>query len=237
MWNVDLAKKPPSYGPSRYDDLHRLACRFFEADGADHGAEDKQFAIRLTSDQRIVYTWLGAEPPPGQTPPRTVKINGDLVPTIACRVARIPYQRLEAGAPMRRAALVVTTPAKFRHNGRDYPLPDPHITFSSLGRHYLKLRPAAASADQVRALARAVVVYSHDIHTERFTWHGRDSAGFVGRVEFGIPRATGEPMWRLFGTLCRFAALAGLGHGTTHGLGATDLQPGDPAARLDSLDG
>ena len=72
---------------------------------------------------------------------------------------------------------------------------------------------------------RTALLYAHDIHTEPYVWHGARSAGFIGTVSLGLPRSASPGAYRLFATLNGFALIAGLGHGTTHGLGAVDLLP------------
>jgi CRISPR/Cas system endoribonuclease Cas6 (RAMP superfamily) len=60
------------------------------------------------------------------------------------------------------------------------------------------------------------------------TWHGQRTAGFVGTVVFGLSAKASAQTGRLFATLSRFAGYAGLGHGTTHGLGAVNVATSPP---------
>jgi CRISPR/Cas system endoribonuclease Cas6 (RAMP superfamily) len=115
------------------------------------------------------------------------------------------------------------SPVKIRHHSRDYPLPDPYLTYTGLIRRYRILRPDLVDEDSAVELPRDVVVYSHDIRTQPFTWHGDRSAGYVGRVTFGVTQKCSPPARTLFAVLNNFATIAGLGHGTTHGLGAVEV--------------
>ncbi len=121
----------------------------------------------------------------------------------------------------------------FSRNGADYPLPDPQVVFGGLARRLVAAEPAAsglASDQAVRAVLAAVRIYRCDVRTERVSWEGQVTAGFVGSVVFGLSARTGPDGAALFGALSRFAAFAGLGRGTTHGLGAVDVTvDGDPA--------
>ncbi|MCX9189829.1 hypothetical protein C3Y87_00005, partial [Carbonactinospora thermoautotrophica] len=63
----------------------------------------------------------------------------------------------------------------------------------------------------------------HALRPRPFTWHGRVSVGSTGTVTSHIPRHTPPPPAAAFTTLSLFAGLAGLGRGTTHGLGAVTV--------------
>ncbi|KWX00142.1 hypothetical protein TH66_14610 [Carbonactinospora thermoautotrophica] len=230
-WTIDLAEDPGDPLHTRYDAVHGIACALLEHPHSDHTATTKPFAARVTptpgglaAGPRITLTWL-TDPPPAVTIPAALPVGPWRVPVVATGQEIIPYPALEAAPVAYRVRFDVTSPAVFHHHGRDYPLPDPHITYTSLARRYLALRGATGTLtpEQARELAKTVTVRDHDIRTRPFTWHGRVSVGFTGTVTFHIPRDTPHPLAAAFTTLSLFAGLAGLGRGTTHGLGAVTV--------------
>jgi hypothetical protein len=229
QWTIDLALTADVAGHYRYDALHAVACGFFEQSGSDHDSERKPFAVRLAEQSAVGATlalvWLPDEPPPATVTPTTLRLGPCHGEVTAFRVTKTLLAGLGCGATPGRVRLRALSPTKFRHHGRDYPLPDPHLTYHGLARRVSALSPGIIVDDVVRELTRSVVVYDHDIRTESFSWHGGRSAGFVGSVTFGIPRTCGPAVRRAFAVLNEFAAIAGVGHGTTHGLGAVRIEP------------
>jgi hypothetical protein len=231
QWTLNLAhsvdlRSATDQAASPHDVLHAVGCSFFSEADADHDADTKPFATHpvgpLHAIAGLTMTWLPDRLPPAAIPTHT-RLRGTTITITAMRHRSTPVARLGAELTGRRVRLAVTTPAHFRHHGRDYPLPDPYIMYTSLGRRLCAANPNTAAPEQLRELAQSVVVYTHDIHTEPFTWHGTRSAGFIGTVTVGIPIQTPPPIRRLFNTLNGFAAFAGIGHGTTHGLGAVTV--------------
>jgi len=226
QWTLDLALTSALAERSHYDILHSLACNFFEQPDSDHDAEHKPFTIRMDTPTpagtRLTFAWLPDEPPPVSAVPTTLRLGPHHVEVTGFRTRKTTLEHLGADTPGRRVRFRFVSPTKFRQYGHDYPLPDPHLTYAGLARRYLQVKPGPD--DVARELARTVVVYQHNIHTATFTWHGRRSAGFLGTVTFGIPDHSPPAVQRLFAGLNHLATIAGLGHGTTHGLGATDIQ-------------
>ena len=153
-----------------------------------------------------------------------VRFGPRTVPVLASTVERVPLAALTDSDRPERVRFDVLSPALFSRNGTDYPLPDPRVVYASLARRLA----GATGPPQVRELAGAVRLYRHDIHTEPVTWHGQRTAGFVGTVVFGLSAKASAQTARLFATLSRFAGYAGLGHGTTHGLGAVNVATSPP---------
>ncbi|WP_204293226.1 CRISPR system precrRNA processing endoribonuclease RAMP protein Cas6 [Micromonospora gifhornensis] len=222
MAPVDLSEQP------HHDHLHALACQIFEDAGGAHHADDKPFTARLLGPPDkcagVVLTWLPDTPPPVAAPPERLRFGARWCEVTGAQMRRIPLDRLAERTPGRRVRLAVVTPAKFRQHGRDYPLPDPYLIYSTLARRFRSAGGQAAD-DDVRELSRSALLYAHDIHTEPYRWHGTTSAGFIGTITLGLPRAATPSACRLFASFNGFALIAGLGHGTTHGLGAIDLPP------------
>jgi hypothetical protein len=225
-WTLDLALTSALGDDYRYDVLHAIACAFFEQAASDHDAEHKPFTVRLSAPMptgsRLELAWLPDTPPPATVVPTTLRLGPHHVDITSFRAQKLPLASLGTGTGANRARYRAVSPAKHRHHGRDYPLPDPYLTYSGLIRRYLALDPEPVDADTIRELPRSVVVYGHDIRTQNFTWHGRRSAGFVGWVTYGLPHCS-PPARRLFSTVNDLAAIAGIGHGTTHGLGAVEI--------------
>jgi len=239
-WTLDLTLTAALSDDYRYDVLHGIACAFFEQPASDHDAEHKPFSVRLSAPTptgaRLELAWLPDTPPPATAVPATLRLGPHQADITAFDVRKVPLASLGADSGVSRVRYRTMSPVKYRHHGRDYPLPDPYLTYSSLIRRYLALAPEPPrqfDAGSIRELPRSVVVYGHDIRTQAFTWHGRRSAGFVGWVSFGLPHDCSPLARRLFATVNDLAAIAGIGHGTTHGLGAveTNNRPVPAAAR------
>ncbi|KXK58999.1 hypothetical protein AWW66_26580 [Micromonospora rosaria] len=217
---MDLGAQP------YHDHLHALACRIFEGPNEAHHADDKPFTARLLGPAAtclgVTLTWLPDTPPPVTVLPEQLRLGSRKYDVTGAQMRRTPLEHLADVTPGRRVRLAVTTPAKFRQHGRDYPLPDPYLIYSTLARRF-RSAGGQATDDDVRDLSRSALLYAHDIHTEAYQWHNTTTAGFVGTISLGLPRTASPTVTRLFATLNGFATLAGIGHGTTHGLGAVAL--------------
>jgi len=232
-WRVVLPPERDLRELATPDRLHAVACGLFETAGSGHGDGDKPFAVRplLPASGEVAgwelgLCWLAAGPPPrpadsGMT---TVRFGPKTVPVLAATVERVPLAALADSVRPERVRFDVLSPALFSRNGTDYPLPDPRVVYASLARRLA----GATDPPRLRELAGAVRLYRHDIHTEPVSWHGQRTAGFVGTVVFGLSAKASAQTARLFATLSRFAGYAGLGHGTTHGLGAVNVVTSPP---------
>jgi len=217
------------------DRLHAVACGMLETADGGHADGDKPFAVRPllpasgdVAGWELGLCWLVEQPPPrpvgdGMT---AVRFGPRTVSVLASTVERVPLATLTDVARPERVMFDVLSPALFSRSGSDYPLPDPRLVYAGLGRRLA----GVAGPDQVRELAGAVRLYRHDIRTEPVSWHGQRTAGFIGTVVFGLSGKASTETARLFAMLSRFAGYAGLGHGTTHGLGAVNVvvQPPPP---------
>jgi CRISPR/Cas system endoribonuclease Cas6 (RAMP superfamily) len=233
QWTLDLVTTGAVPDEHRYDALHFTACAFFEQPTDDHDADTKPFAVRLMSNGQLAHemtlTWLRDEPPAAAVIPTTLQLSSVRAEVVGLRVSKVALDSL-GGESASRIEYRVVTPARFRHHGHDYLLPDPHLTFRNLARRLQAVRPAPIPDEVVRELAGNVEVLRHNIRTQPFVWHHRRKAGFTGTVTFGVPSTCSDAARRLFAQLNHFAALGGIGHGTTHGLGVVDVRavPGSP---------
>lgn len=227
-WTLELAEEPTRPLRWRFDVLHAIACVFFEGSGAGHEANDKGFSVRLGASGRLlVLTWLDDRRPPLVRVPEKLHVADEEIAVASAGMRAVGYEEIESAPVGVYQRFEVETPALFRHNGNNYPLPDPHVMFASLARRYRVFRPRTGPDDEVvRELGRAVTVLRHRIRTERFSWHGHTDSGFVGQVDFGLARSAPGELSRAFTTLGAFAGIAGIGRGTTHGLGATTVSTG-----------
>ncbi|RKN33828.1 CRISPR system precrRNA processing endoribonuclease RAMP protein Cas6 [Micromonospora musae] len=226
QWTINLATPVDLSAQPYHDHLHAFACGFFQEGDEAHHADDKPFTARLQGPPDkcagVILSWLPDTPPPATGIPQRLRFGAHWCEVTEARIQRIPLERLTDSVPARRVRLMVTTPAKFRQHGRDYPLPDPYLIYSTLARRF-RSAGGQATDDDVRELSRTALLYAHNIHTEPYTWHGARSAGFLGTISLGLPRTAPPGVSRLFATLNGFMVIAGLGHGTTHGLGSTEL--------------
>ena len=125
--------------------------------------------------------------------------------------------RLFQGPPSRDLALRFASPTFFRRKGVHYPVPEPRLVLESLLRRLEAFGPLKAPEGVREALLERTTVRS----LEGRTLPARtevDTAGFVGRVVYHLPRATEEEaLW--LSALGRFAFYSGVGAKTSLGYG------------------
>lgn len=234
LWSIDLGEVPNMGHKSYFVALNAIACGFFEKPESDHRAVEKSFAIRLTAGvdaeygtaARITLCWLDDTATPRVEIPEKIHFGPQQIPVLAHGNRTIPYGAIESARPGRRARFEMTSPTVFRHRDMDWPLPDPYIAFSSLGRRYLALRRGAGPIRDdglLRELAGSVGILEPDIHPAPFSWHATTTGGFVGSVTFTLKGGASPELVAAFTALSTFANIAGIGHGTTHGLGAVTV--------------
>lgn len=228
QWTLELAADPQRPVGRRFDVLHAIACTVFEQPDNDHGANEKAFTVRTRphGGRHITLTWLDERWVPDVRLEEPILVGQEKIPVSDVREIARSYDEIEAGQVTTELGFKVTTPALFRHNGHNYPLPDPYVTFASLARRYRGYRPQLPLDDNlIREIGRAVTVVRHRIKTERFSWHGHTHSGFTGEIIFQLAPGASAQIQRAFSTLGAFAGIAGIGRGTTHGLGATTVYP------------
>ena len=231
-WTIELTEAPRRPLAWRFDVLHAVACGFFSEREDRHAANDKPFTAQLTGDRSLRLIWLDDRNVPRIGDREKLHVGEQEIAVAGTHRTTVPYEDIETGPLTTALRWVVRTPALFRHNGHNYPLPDPYVVFASLARRYRLYRPGTLNDDTIRSLGKSVVITHHRIRTRRFSWHGHTDSGFTGDVGFGIDRSAPPHLRQAFTTLSRFADLAGIGRGTTHGLGATSVSP-KPASEVD----
>ena len=90
---------------------------------------------------RLELAWLPDTPPPATAVPTTLRLGPHQADISAFHVRKVPLASLGAGSGASRVRYRTLNPVKYRHHGRDYPLPDPYLTYSGLLRRYLALAP------------------------------------------------------------------------------------------------
>jgi hypothetical protein len=226
QWTLELAAEPQRPVGWRFDVLHAIACSVFEQPDGGHGANEKPFTVRTGEHgtRTIVLTWLDDRNVPVVRLPELIVVGDEKIALGKIQESAYDYDEIEAAPAATGLGFTVSTPALFKHHGYNYALPDPYVTFASLARRYRAYRPESGPDDDlIRELGRTVMIVRHRIKTERFSWHGRTDFGFTGDVEFTLGATADRQIREAFGTLGAFAGVAGIGRGTTHGLGATTV--------------
>lgn len=144
-----------------------------------------------------------------------------------------PYLLASATAP-RRLSLRLLTPTAFHRDGMNVPLPLPELVFGSLCDRWNAFSPVALSPE-VRAYAKASVALTN------FRLRSRGVPQKDGGVQVGVVGTAGyvavtyDRYWMgALALLAEFALYAGIGRGTTMGMGQarriSDRAPETPSA-------
>lgn len=229
LWMLDLSDKSDLNHKSHYDSLHGIACRFFEQAESDHKANDKAFAVRFSTEggefglSRLTLAWLDDNAVPDLNVPDKIEFGPRYIAVVAHHIRVVPYETLEALPPRSRARFTFAGPTVFSHRDTDFVLPDPYVAFASLARRYGRLRQGSLTTDVLRRLPSEVSIAEPEVLPRSFHWHGVRTGGFTGAATYLLRPGIGQEFSRAFTTLSAFASIAGLGRGTTHGLGATTI--------------
>jgi hypothetical protein len=223
--------------------LHGLACALFEADGAEHLGQDKQFAVwplisapaGAEGEWKVRAAWLPDEPPPAAAS-RADELR---VGHVRCLVIesiqrRVTHAALVAGPALPAVTVRFTSPVFFSQNSIDVLVPDPRLIAGSWRRRWNTSLPdgdqLAVTDDVWQVMHRALALATFDLRTERRdSGHGRDRPGFTGIATLRLARSAPAAARQVLGALARFAEYCGTGAQTTHGFGATTLLPAPEA--------
>ncbi len=129
-----------------------------------------------------------------------------------------PYLMARSKAP-RRVMLELTTATSFKHHDRTMPLPLPDLVFGSLCDHWNAFSPVALSAE-VRAYCESSVGISRfELRSSAIPSNdGGLQIGSIGTVTYNALHY--DRYWMsVLGLLAEYAFYAGIGRGTTAGLG------------------
>lgn len=217
-WTLTLTPRPPTPFEPRH--LHALACRLLETPTGDHTATTKPFTAAYGGDH-LVVSWLDELTEP-DLPARLG------IPTrLGHRPVRLelgerhsePYTSLASSPPAIKAQVEFRTPTYVNRSGRQFPLPDPELLLGGLARRWNAFSPEALPSHAVSEVLESVHLARHDTSTRPAGSGPSQKVGFVGSAVFGLPRSVSVGAQRAFAALWSFAAFAGVGAQSTHGLG------------------
>ncbi|RME91553.1 MAG: CRISPR system precrRNA processing endoribonuclease RAMP protein Cas6 [Anaerolineae bacterium] len=128
-------------------------------------------------------------------------------------------RRLTQDAPARSLAFHLASPLTFHSRGRNLPLPLPDLFFTSLLQRWNAFAPIAFPQETRRYAAEVLAISRFDLESRAV--HIKDGGlrvGAVGRVRFTALNR--DRYWLgILHTLAAFAFYAGVGLGTTQGMG------------------
>ncbi|MFE6446842.1 CRISPR system precrRNA processing endoribonuclease RAMP protein Cas6 [Nocardiopsis dassonvillei] len=237
-WTLTPTPPPPSVvSPSH---LHALACHLLETPTSDHAAQTKPFtaALPTTSEAAapgagLVVAWLD-EPTEPDLVPRLgapARLGSHTTRLALTDRHAVPYTRLAATPPTLRARVEFTTPAYVNRAGRQLPLPEPELLLAGLARRWAAFSPQPLPPPAVAEMLETVHLARHDIRTRPVGEGRHQRTGFVGSAVFGLPTRASRAAQRAFAALWSFAAFAGVGAQTTHGLGHVRVHLHEQPAR------
>ncbi len=168
------------------------------APGATAELDGHAFSIRAVSVDPEAHPWAGA---------------------VSWQALAAPWLTARIGQPPRRLDLSFVSPTAFKTGGRHLPLPLPELVFGSLLARWNAFSPIALPDELRRYAAECLVITRHQIRTRRVALKpGQTRIGMLGRATFRTVNY--DRYWMsLLGLLADFAFYAGLGVGTTMGLG------------------
>lgn len=234
-----LLRTVRSYDPAASEELHSdngrrpfTASTLFDR---DHSAAGECACLRLTGfEGKLAGLLLDSAQGSGPLAPGKV-VELDDRPFEILRTASTPdehpwasrdtYGELAArrlvsqGAPPRQLALQLASPTAFKSQDRHQPMPLPELVFGSLLERWNLYAPVAFPPEVRRYAAECLAISRFDLHSRRVPGNGGGvRIGAVGTVTYTT--LTYDRYWMsLLHTLAVFACYAGLGAGTTSGLG------------------
>ncbi len=121
--------------------------------------------------------------------------------------------------PPRQISLDLASPVTFKTGGRHLPLPLPELVFGSLLMRWNAFAPFALPEETRRYAAECLVLTRYNLRSRRVTLKpGQRRIGAVGQVTFRTLNY--DRYWMsVLHALAEFSFFAGLGAGTTMGLG------------------
>jgi len=132
------------------------------------------------------------------------------------------FRILKEEAPQEeKLSLEFISPTVLAKGGRELPLPEPHALLSSLIIRWNTFAPKEFHLDAGKE--RELKISRFKLHSSLVKFEKFSSVGFMGRVEFKLPRSEEER--KEVGFLFHFAEFSGVGHRTAMGLGRVRLAP------------
>lgn len=138
--------------------------------------------------------------------------------------AQTTYERLSAPwllgreRPERRITLQFASPTTFRSGGKNLPAPLPELVFGSLLEKWNAYAPVALPEEARRFAGECLALSRYELRTRSLPIKEGMKIGFVGRATFTALNP--DRYWlSLMNLLADFALYAGVGAGTTMGMG------------------
>ena len=214
---------------------------------AHHGLDPQTtYRLRFTAFQAEVAAALQQALAPGGplAPGATVDLDGVTFEVLPPPDEPTPWEGATTYAqlaglwltarqhPARTWRFRFASPTTFRSGGQHVPFPLPHLTFNSLLQRWNAYAPLALPAETRRFAAEALAVTRYHLQTRSVPLKsGGLRIGAVGEITYrALPY---DRYWMsVIQTLAAFARFAGVGAGTTMGLGQVRwlAQPSNPAA-------
>lgn len=230
QWTLTLTPPPPSAVlPSH---LHALACALLESPAEDHTAQTKPFTAALAG-QRLTLGWLDETSAPDMSARLSEPVRLGAHTSRAALVDQRfeAYTRLTAAPPTRKVAVSFVSPAYVNQGGRQLPLPVPELLLAGLARRWEAFSPHPLPGSALTEALESAHLARHDIRSAVTGAGSSRRTGFVGQAVFGLSTRASRRAQRVFTTLWSFAAFAGVGAQTTHGLGHVRVRIEDESLR------
>jgi CRISPR-associated endoribonuclease Cas6 len=148
-------------------------------------------------------------------------------------VVATTYPLLAQTPPVDESGVVLRfrTPASFRRQEMDYPLPDPVLVFDSYRRRWNSFAHEELQIDErwLEWVKTAVTISRFDLRTEPKRFPDGLQIGCTGRIQFGLSRRAAREQTQGYGRdgsavlaqLAEYAFYCGTGRKTTQGMGQT----------------
>ncbi|MFE1412239.1 CRISPR system precrRNA processing endoribonuclease RAMP protein Cas6 [Streptomyces sp. NPDC058746] len=214
--------------------LHGLACTLLEEPRGDHHAANKPWSVSplfaAPEPQTAVLRigWLDDTRHPGDAfeEGREIRLGSQHFTLTEAAAEHAPYEALLAASHATHAELHAVTPTYFSRNGTQYPLPDPHLLYSSLARRWNTHAPHHLTIPDttLRDLRTHLALSAHDIATQPVhLTAGAPRTGYTGHCTFTLTGTPTPAATNAFTALSLYAHTAGIGAQTTHGCGHTEV--------------
>lgn len=237
--DLEVGHAPSSPISSRH--LHAAVVAAVDESPDDHTAAHKRFSIwpllagGTDSHARLRVGWLAdSDVPSGLLRPgRTWRLGSMNATCVGHQISHKPFAALATVSRASAGRLSFHSPTSFSRSGRSFPLPDPYLILKGLHRRWNAFAGDCAMPESVLSEVLAHIelrdfdITACHVTQERVVGRGDTDLGFIGWVDLAL---SGRPTLAeelAFGALCSFAEIAGVGHQTTHGYGATTWESGE----------
>jgi len=148
----------------------------------------------------------------------TVDTNVDVLAGSAQWNELLALETIGRGAPPKRMVLHFLSPATFRSNGRNIPLPLPELVFGSLLDRWNAVSPIALPGEVRRFAAECLVLSSYELRSVWVPAFGVGETAFIGRCSY-VATTRDRYYLHCCAALMRLAFYSGVGAKTSMGFG------------------